>query len=224
MCICVYLWICAYVYEFVYVCMSILMCVCLCTVCAHVWMQTCVCVHVCICAHMHLSVFCISPTCLAQQGMEVLFPKEKKKTSNKSLPTTHSNVFSFPSSWQLMFQLHGPPVLHGYVILDKVWLLRGTAEFIQRQGQRVLHPREKTHEEKIEVWESEVTLVERQVIDPCLESDMGNRDMKNQRTTITNFSELVIGCKAPPSLFPLLPDWSWESAISRLIAGTGTKF
>lgn len=77
MCVC--LWICAYMYEFVYVYMSILMCVCLCTVCAHVWMQTCVCVRVCICAHVNLSVFCISPTSLAQQGMEVLFPKEKKR-------------------------------------------------------------------------------------------------------------------------------------------------
>lgn len=122
-----------------------------------------------------------------------------------------------------MFQLHEPPMLHGHMVLDKVWLPKGTAELIQRQGQRVVHPREKTHEQKMKAWKSEVTFVERQVIDPCLESDMGER--YGEKRTITNFNELVIGCKGPPpSLFPLLPDWSWESAISRLIPGTGTKF
>lgn len=82
-----------------------------------------VCVHVCMCTHVHLSVYCISPKSLIQQGMEVIFPKEKK--INKSLPTALSNVFPIPSSWQLMFQLHEPPVLHGYMVLDKVWLPRG---------------------------------------------------------------------------------------------------
>lgn len=76
------------------------------------------------------------------------------------------------------------------------WLPRGTAEFIQRHGQRVVHPREKTHEEKMKAWESKVTFVERQVIDPCLESDMGER--YGEKRTITNFNELVIDCKGPP--------------------------
>lgn len=181
MCICVYLWICEYVDEFVYVCMSILTCVCLCTVCAHVWMQIYVRVHVCMCAHVHLSVFCISPKSLAQQGIEALFPKEKKDLQQVSLNSPSQwKALPFPSSWQLMFQLHEPRVLHGHKVLYKVWLTTGTAELIQRHGQRVVHPREKTHEEKMKAWESEVTFVESQVIDPCLESDMGDRDTKKK--------------------------------------------
>lgn len=71
-------------------------------------------------------------------------------------------------------------MLHDHMVLDKVWLPRVTAELIQRRGQRVVHPREKTHEEKMKAWESEVTFVESQVIDPCLESDMGDRDRKKK--------------------------------------------
>ncbi|XP_038170101.2 28S ribosomal protein S17, mitochondrial-like [Arvicola amphibius] len=46
-------------------------------------------------------------------------------------------------------KLHEPPVSHGHMVLDKVWLPRWTAELIQRHGQRAVHPREKTHEEKM---------------------------------------------------------------------------
>lgn len=191
--ICTCVWtcrICAYVYIFGYVSMwmSLYMCACLylhvyvyvqsvhmCG-CRHVSTYLCVCVHMCICL-----CFAYLQNLLHSRALRLSFLREKKDLQQVSLNSPSQwKALPFPFSWQLMFQLHEPRVLHGHKVLYKVWLTTGTAELIQRHGQRVVHPREKTHEEKMKAWESEVTFVESQVIDPCLESDMGDRDTKKK--------------------------------------------
>lgn len=44
-----------------------------------------------------------------------------------------------------------------------------------------MHPREETLEDKRQAWESEVIYEEKQVIDSCLESDIGDRDRKEKQ-------------------------------------------
>lgn len=164
MCACLYLRVCVYV-------QSTHMCEC-----RHVSVYMCVCMHMCFCL-----CFAYLQNLLHSRAWRLSFLRIKKDLQQVS-PNSPSQwrALPFPSSWQLMFQLHEPQVLHDHMVSDKVWLPRGTAELIQRRGQRVVHPREKTHEEKMKAWESEVTFVESQVIDPCLESDMGDRDRKKK--------------------------------------------